>query len=148
MPTVEHQKADLLKPEFRGIPEPKGSEQRDGQIGFSRWATITHLFSVPSQADLSPLLPHLIWNQRFLQGRSQWQPNRPMYGLLLRAYHLSSPVWLPSHPGYGGCRSWVSLGQAVEVDTYNPALTEAEYQAQVEQILALVPGSASGLEGD
>lgn len=142
LPTLEHQKADLLKPEFWpesiGSPGLEKPAPADGKISFRGWATITNLFSVPSEADLSPLLPHLVWNQRFLQERSRWQPERPIYGLLLRTYRLSSPVQLPTHGGYRGCRSWVSLGETVTVDTRDPTIAEAEYRAEVDRILALV----------
>jgi len=139
LPTQEHQKTTLLKDEFRALAAEETALD-PVQVRFEGWATITHALPLNAQTEVEPLRPYLVWNDQFVAERLNWQPDRPLYGLLLRAYRLKQPLLLPRHKGYGGCRSWVEIGQEVGVENGTPALTEAEYQQQVEVILAQLPG--------
>jgi hypothetical protein len=140
LPTVEHQKAALLKDEFQELAQEEGILDAD-PVQFSGWATITHALPLTAETDLAPLLPYLVWNEQFVAERLSWQPDRPLYALLLRAYRFQNPLMLPRHKGYGGCRSWVDIGQEIKVNEQAPALTEADYQKQVEAILANLPAA-------
>lgn len=138
LPTLEHQKLNLLKDKFRSLANSELYGQPD-QVRFEGWATITHAFVLNAETEVTPLLPYLVWNEQFVAERLDWQPDRPLYGLLLRAYQLESPLVLPRHKGYGGCRSWVEIGESVAVKDSTPALAEAAYSHQVNTILATLP---------
>jgi hypothetical protein len=140
LPTLEHQKTALLKEPFQPLAV-EGATPRTGtgQICFTGWATITHALPLTAAAEATALLPHLVWNEQFVEERLGWQPDRPLYGLLLRAYRLESPLVLPRHGGYSGCRSWVEIGESVAVENSTPALAAADYINQAKAILAAVP---------
>ena len=135
LPTLEHQKLALLKDEYRSLAHLEQPDQPD-QVRFEGWAAITHAFLLKSETEVAPLLPYLVWNEQFVAERLSWQPDRPLYALLLRAYRFESPLMLPRHKGYSGCRSWVEIGQEMAVDDHAPALPEADYQEQVNAIAA------------
>ena len=143
LPTLEHQKTELLKDEFRAsvavaLDTEAGAAAAD-QVRFEGWATITHALPITTAAEVKALLPYLVWNEQFVEERLGWQRDRPLYGLLLRAHRLESPLVLPRHAGYGGCRSWVEIGESVAVENSIPALAEADYTDQVDAILAALP---------
>lgn len=138
LPTLEHQQRALLKEQFQPLAT-EGTIAETDQVCFAGWATITHALPLSAAAEVTSLLPHLIWNEQFAAERLGWQPDRPLYGLLLRAHRLESPLVLPRHKGYSGCRSWVEIGAAVAVENSTPALTEADYSDQVNDILAALP---------
>jgi len=141
LPTLEHQKTDLLKDAFRALfTESLCTEAGAAdQVRFEGWATITHALPITTAAEVDALLPHLVWNGQFVEERLGWQPDRPLYGLLLRAYRLEAPLVLPRHAGYSGCRSWVKIDESVAVGNSTPALAEANYTDQVNAILAALP---------
>ncbi|MBE9108505.1 DUF1802 family protein [Nodosilinea sp. LEGE 07298] len=138
LPTVEHQKAALLKDEFQELAQEDGIPDAD-PVRFDGWATITHALPLTAETDLAPLLPYLVWNQQFVAERLSWQPDRPLYALLLRAYRFQNALMLPRHRGYSGCRSWVEIGESVPVENSTTALAEADYTDQVNAILAALP---------
>ncbi|MFQ4134841.1 DUF1802 family protein [Nodosilinea sp. PGN35] len=146
LPTLEHQHISLLKEPFR-LLAVQGAAPDTDQVCFTGWATITHALPLATAAAVTPLLPYLIWNEQFVTERLNWQPDRPLYALLLRAYRLESPLVLPRHPGYSGCRSWVKLSESVTLDTSIPALTAADYGEQVNSILAALPSVTPILPG-
>jgi hypothetical protein len=139
LPTYEHQQAQLLKPDFQSLTESPHQENEGDSIIFTGWADITHVFCLKPPSVAYELLPHLIWNRSFVDDRLQWRPDKPLYGMVLRAYRLPSPVTLPRHRGYSGCRSWVELGESVNTQGSTPVLTEAAYQTELARILALLP---------
>lgn len=145
LPTLEHQTAELLKPQFKALLPCHPTSPTRETVSFEGWAMVTHAFLLGPGADLSPLLPYLIWNQRFLQERLNWQPHRPIYAMVLRAYRLPHPLVLPWQKSYGGCRSWINLGQSVAVEASQPALSERDYGQRVKAILAALPESATAL---
>lgn len=143
LPTFEHQNSALLKPEFQGRLDHSAMVKEESTVSFTNWAEITHLFFLDPPTRAYELLPHLIWNQQFVQDRLQWKPEKPLYAMALRVYRLNSPVALPRHSGYGGCRSWVALGQAVTVEGCAPVLTDGAYQQKLTQIFRLLPNQVS-----
>ena len=143
LPTFEHQKQGLIKPEFQGLVQPAPTEDKAESVNFAGWAEITHGFTLPSTEAALDLVPDLIWTGQFVQERLQWQSERPLYGLLLRAYQFNAPISLPGHSGYRGCRSWVELGQSVSVEDSVPVLADADYQHRVSRILADLPEGAA-----
>lgn len=143
LPTFEHQKPSLIKPEFQSLVRSEPPEMTATAVSFEGWADITHLFTLPSTEAAMDLVPDLIWTGEFVQERLQWQSNRPLYGLLLRAYRFSAPIVLPWHSGYRGCRSWVELGQMVTPEDSVPAIAEADYHHRVERLLADLPEAAT-----
>lgn len=145
LPTFEHQKPGLIKPEFQDLVRSVPAEDKPESVSFSGWAEITHGFTLPSTEAALDLVPDLIWTSQFVQERLQWQSERPLYGLLLRAYRFNEAVTLPWHNGYRGCRSWVELGQSVGTEDSTPALAEADYQHRVSRILADLPDEAAML---
>ncbi|PSN15356.1 hypothetical protein C7293_07645 [filamentous cyanobacterium CCT1] len=144
LPTLEHQKLDLLKDEFRSLANSEQPDQPD-QVRFEGWATITHAFLLRAETEVAPLLPYLVWNEQFVAERLSWQPDRPLYALLLRAYRFESPLLLPRHKGYSGCRSWVETGESVTVEGSIPALTEADYTDRVNAVLTALPSATPNI---
>ncbi|MGB3200170.1 MAG: DUF1802 family protein [Nodosilinea sp.] len=142
LPTFEHQKLNLLKEQFRPLAQPEPSDQPD-RVTFEGWAKITHAVVLKAETEVAPLLPHLVWNEPFVAERLGWQPDRPLYALLLRAYRLESPLVLPRHKRSSGCRSWVEIDESIAVENSTPALTEADYQTQVKAILTTLSSASS-----
>ena len=116
LPTYEHQQAPLLKPEFQSLMDSPNPEIDSDRITFIGWADITHVFCLKPPSIAYDLLPHLIWNRSFVEDRIQWRPDRPLYGMALRAYRLPSPMELPRHKGL----QWLSLlGGAGRIGHYS-----------------------------
>lgn len=145
-PTYEHQKAELLRAERRPALEALLAEPHDPKrITFTHFAKAEEALEVEEQRLVDALAPHYIWTTDYAQSRLRWKPMRPLSVMLLRAYRLEAPVTVPWLPEYGGCTSWVEVLTDVPLGRMEPALTDAEFQAQVYAIkgslgLALAAG--------
>ncbi|MGB3787398.1 MAG: DUF1802 family protein [Phormidesmis sp.] len=138
-PTFEHQKPELLKPDYKGSVTPVASGWHPEKITLKAWAQITHIFLTTEADKISALNDFHIWQPQFASERLKWKPKQPLYILMLRAYQLANPVdiiW--DSDLHGGCRSWISLAQPLEADTERPAIDSDAYSAQIKQIEEIV----------
>lgn len=134
-PTHEHQQAGLLRHPYSGQVEQRPVPQIGEVFEVPGWAQITHKLPLSSTAEAlaTCLAPFHIWSSDWVTQRLSWQPERPAYLLLLRAYRFPSPVAMPYQPSYGGCRSWIQLASAVETSDM-PVISAEVYEARIQSI--------------
>lgn len=133
-PTTEHQKPELLKPEYSPKVNPASSGWHPETVTLKSWAEITDILSVRDAAILEKLLPYHIWNEQFVQERLNWKPRQPLYLLLLRVHRLLRSQSIPYEPDYSGCRSWITLKASIDREESIPAIPDQDYQRLVQDI--------------
>jgi hypothetical protein len=145
-PTYEHQKPNLLKPEYARQVTPVTSGWHPESVRIGSWAEITDIFCITEESIVDRLLPYHIWNEKLASDRFHWKPRQPLYVLLLRVYKLSQPLTIPYSPEYGGCKSWLDLLQSVSLEGSVPIFQETQYVQQVEAIRQIVKGNIPFLQ--
>lgn len=137
-PTYEHQRADLVKPAWRD----KVAGTTEGMEMPPREVTITHLAHVVDDLTvkddgeiLSRLDEFHILTPDYAEKRLQWQPNKPLHILIVRAYKLSEPRTVRVEDEYLGCKSWLFLQESIENIDLTPVVPDVVFQAERERIL-------------
>jgi hypothetical protein len=134
-PTFEHQREELLQPEYQsGLQKLLAEPRNEDQINFSHWATVEEVIEVSEQDMVDHLSPHHIWTNAYAQSRLHWKPMLPLSVLLLRVYRMEQPVTVPFLPEYRGCTSWVDIITDVHMGKLKPVLSDEEFQRRVEEI--------------
>ena len=134
-PTYEHQKADLLKAEHReDLNRTLEEDDVPGLVTLDTWCEVTGVFELSEQEAVDSLSTHHIWTDEYAQKRLRWRPKYPLTVALLRAYRLQQPQALPILDEYGGCKSWVDLGQEVPLGVMTPVLSDQEFNEQTDEI--------------
>jgi hypothetical protein len=134
-PTYEHQKKDLLKPDYQPVLErileaPHSPET----ITFTHWAQMAEVIEISQQEQVDDLSTHFIWTNAYAQSRLYWKPMLPLSVMLLRVYRMERPVTVPHLPEYTGCRSWVDIITEVPLGRLTPVLTDAQFQRRVDEV--------------
>jgi len=137
-PTYEHQKPQLLKPEYRDRVTSVDSGWHPQTVPIQSWADITDILQITEAETLAQLQPYHIWNETFARDRFKWKPKQPLYLLLLRVYRLPETVNLPYREEYGGCRSWIDLEMPLSLEGSIPVMGDRDYQTPVQAIRDLV----------
>lgn len=137
-PTYEHQKPNLLKPEYASEVVPVESGWHPQTIVIKSCAEITAVLPIDNKDQIEALQPYHIWNQKMIGDRLKWKPKTPLMVLLLRVYCLPTPQTIPYNDTYGGCKSWIELIEPMATDRLTPAISTEEYEAQVRKIKSLV----------
>lgn len=141
-PTVEHQKLDQIRPIYQQQQsittqaEPKAQPKAESSIQLTAWANIEKVFQLTQASQVQALEPFHIWTKTFINERLQWKKRHPLQALLLRVYRLETPVTLTWQQSFGGCRSWIDMGQTITATQSLPALDNQAYQQQYQAIIS------------
>ena len=109
-PTVEHQRAELLKPAYRHwVEDTVAAAPPDRAIRVEGWADVVGLAQIREADDLAALDGRLIWSPEYAESRLKWKRRDPLWVLALRVHRLDEPIVVPFREAYGGCTSWVEL---------------------------------------
>ncbi|MGF1460152.1 MAG: DUF1802 family protein [Leptolyngbyaceae cyanobacterium] len=133
-PTYEHQQVAALRSPWQSQLRSQAVYEVGASVSLSGWAEVTHQLPLKGSDVIEQLHPFHIWTDAWLTERLAWKPERPAFGLLLRAYCLSQPVLLTYQKHHGGCRSWLELDDFAELPIKTPVLSELDYQQRVKDI--------------
>jgi hypothetical protein len=145
-PTYEHQRADLLQPEFQDDLTAVLAESRDpATVRFDTFAELTDLIEVTEPAQVEALAPFYCFSTQYAEERLRWKPRHPLLVMAIRAYRLKQPIEVAAHPDFGGCKSWITLDDDVAPDNLVAAVDDETYAAQIKAVreaLERVPAGA------
>jgi hypothetical protein len=142
LPGYEHQKPELIKPQYRGIMGEVPDLTDQGPLRLSSFAEVEGAFEISEAEDLERLNEYHMWTHEYTESRFKWRPKKPLTVLVLRTYVLPETVELPYREGYGGCKSWIELEDSVSVEGARPTLSYGEF----ENLIAPALGVLRGLE--
>lgn len=140
LPGFEHQRPELIKPEYRDLMDGLEHRSDSGPLRFTSFVEVVGAYEVSEQEELDALDEHHMWSQEYAGSRFKWRPKKPLTALVLRAYLLPGEVVLPFRDSYGGCKSFVSLEDVVGAKGVRPALSEAEFEAAAGPALRTLDG--------
>jgi hypothetical protein len=140
LPGYEHQRPELIKPEFRHIMDGIPDLTDDGPLRFSSFAEVEGAYEISEAEDLAALDEHHMWTHEYAESRFKWRPKKPLTVLVLRTYVLPETVELPYREGYGGCKSWIELEDSVSTEGARPALSDTEFGELVSSPLGVLRG--------
>ena len=138
LPGYEHQRPDLLKPEYRELMQEIPALTDDGPLRFSSFAEVEGAYEVSEAEELSALDPYHMWTPEYAERRFKWRPKKPLTVLVLRTYLLPETVELPYRDEYGGCKSWIELQETVSVEGARPALSDEDFDRLVASALGVL----------
>ena len=132
-PTFEHQSIDSIQSEYReelavlkqqqqqkdntqslnqkenNISNEKNSKVTQDIINISLFVEITHFIEINDISKLEKLEKYHIWNLDYVKMRFNYNPKKPLYLLMLRAYKLNEPIEIQNSPEWSGCKSWIQF---------------------------------------
>ncbi len=131
MPTYEHQNARLLKPEYLPrLAECLARERDPNVIVIDSYAVVTAIHQARDEEQVQGVARECIWNDTYTQERFNFNPYDPLYLVVLRVYRLPKPYTVSMLPEYGGCKSWVTLAEALSTEGAVPVISDAEFEAR------------------
>ena len=133
-PTYEHQKPELLKPEYATKVSPVESGWHPETVTIKSRAEITDVLSIGDRTQIEALLPYHVWNEQMISDRLKWKPQQPLLVLLLRVYRLPKFEVISYNDNYGGCKSWIDLAETIPSDKLIPAIEDSKYERTVREI--------------
>lgn len=112
LPTFVHQGPDALVPEARDLIEAiEDDRPPEGTVVFTHVASVHAATKITALADLDRFRSRHVWADTVIAERfHRWKDE--LHVLEVAVEPLPSPLVLPWHDEYGGCKSWVTLHAA------------------------------------
>jgi hypothetical protein len=135
LPGYEHQRPELLKPEYRRLMREIPDLTDDGPLRFTSFAEVSGAYEVSEPESLEAIDPYHMWTPEYAGSRFKWRPKKPLTVLVLRTFILPEPVELPFSEAYAGCKSWIELDEPVSIEGSRPALDDEGFERLVAPAL-------------
>lgn len=108
------------------------------RVAITHWVEVVRTWSIREHELLERLQPFVDIPRETLEARYRFRPDQALYVIAVKTFALPAPVEISYSDEYGGCRSWISLDDEIDVEGSRAVLGDAELQAKVESIDALL----------
>jgi hypothetical protein len=120
----------------------QGESEARPSVEITHWCEVVKTWIVRDADALERLAPHVVLPMETLGARFRFRPDQALYVIAVRTWELAQPAQVRFREEYAGCKSWVSVDEEIDVDGSTPVLTDAELQAKIGAIDALLAAAA------
>jgi hypothetical protein len=118
----------------------QGESENRASVSITHWCEVVRTWTVRDAAALDRLAPHVVLPRETLDARYRFRPDQALYVIAVRTFALPVAVEIGFTDTYGGCRSWISIDDEIDVDGSAAVLPEPELQARLDAIASLLQG--------
>lgn len=116
----------------------QGESEARPRVTITHWCEVARTWMVRDAETLDRLAPHVVMPWDTLEARYRFRPDQALYGIGVRAFELARPAQVEYREMYGGCKSWISVDEEIDIDGSRAVLGERELQAKLDAIDALL----------
>lgn len=120
----------------------QGESEARPSVDVTHWCEVVKMWIVRDAAALEHLAPHVVLPTETLEARFRFRPDQALYVIAVRTWELAQPAQVRFREEYAGCKSWVSVDEEIDIDGSTPVLTDAELQAKIDVLDALLAAAA------
>lgn len=140
-PTLFHQQRESVLPAAQRRYDVISPSLSDDVLRLEYCAEVVDWKFLDSLADAQRLEGQHVWRAEVIRERFDWGKTKSIYAMAVRVFRLPQAVELPMRAEYGGCKSWIDLGQMIPTEGAKPALEESAFQNKLDQFRAALNGS-------
>lgn len=118
----------------------QGESDARPSVTITHWCEVVRTWTVRDGEMLARLQPLVVLPHETLDARYKFRPDQALYVIGVRTWKLAHPATVSYQEAYGGCRSWISVDDEIDVEGSVPALGEAELQEKMARVDALLRG--------
>ncbi|MER5174287.1 MAG: DUF1802 family protein [Candidatus Nitrosocosmicus sp.] len=127
-PTFEHQSIDSIRNEYKieleslekqhimkedhkdfNLSPENNSDTTQNITNINLFVEITSFNEINDINKLEKLEKFHIWNLDYVKMRFNYNPKKPLYLMLIRAYRLNDPIKILNKSEWSGCKSWIQI---------------------------------------
>lgn len=122
----------------------QGEQDPRTTVEVTHWAEVVKTWSVRDLEVLGRLEPFVVMPRDTLVTRYKFRPDQALHIIAVRGWKLPQPVTVRYADAYGGCVSWISVDDEIDVTGSASVLSEDELTRKIAEIDAAVTPVASG----
>lgn len=115
----------------------QGEADARSSVAVTHWCEVVRTWTTSDAALLGRLASLVVLPPETLEARYRFRPDQALYVIGVRTWKLAQPAEIRYREQYGGCKSWVSVDEEIDISGSSPVLGEAELQAKLASIESL-----------
>lgn len=120
----------------------QGEAEARPNVAVTHWCEVVQWWPVSELDALQRLAPLVALPWETLETRYRFRPDQALYVIAVRTWELARPEQVQYRETYGGCKSWISVDEEIDVDGSRPVLSDGELQAKIDATEALIRAAA------
>ena len=135
-PTQFHQQSERVRPDaLRHLaPYPPAPA---GTVAIRYFFAVEWASWIDDWPTLQRLEPYHVWREDVVRERFEYDDQRGLQCAFGRVYRLDPEWTFPDRPGFGGCRSWLTLPEfPADATVLHPVLTDAQFTGLAAEVSA------------
>jgi hypothetical protein len=112
----------------------QGESEARPRVTITHWCEVVRTWSVRDADALARLEEHVVLPRETLDARFRFRPDQALFVIGVRTYALGQPAEVAYKEEYGGCRSWISVDEEIDVDGSRAVLSDEALMAKLMQI--------------
>ncbi len=115
----------------------RGENEHRPSVTITHWCEVVRTWSTRDAGLLRRIQPLVALPPETVEARYRFRPDQALHIIGVRTYELPRPAEVTFREHYGGCLSWISLDDEIDIDGSRPVLADDALNAR----LALVPAA-------
>jgi len=116
----------------------QGESDARASVTITHWCEAVRTWSIRDLDLLYRLAPLVVMPLETLESRYRFRPDQALNVIAVRTWKLATPVDVVFKEKYAGCLSWISVDEEIDIDGSTPVLTDAELDAKLKSIDAML----------
>jgi len=112
----------------------QGESESRPTVTITHWCEVVRTWTTCDGAQLDGLAPLVVIPPETLEARYRFRPDQALYVIGVRTWKLAQPAEVWYRDEYGGCKSWVSVDEEIDVSGSAPVLRDEELQAKLDRV--------------
>jgi len=133
-PTYLHQNEKQFKPGAARYFTETARSGEPAEVDIEWWGEVAGSWSIPDLDTLLLLDPLFIFTRETILERFRFRPRQKVQLIALRAFRLPKKTTVPFRPEYGGCKSWISLEEEIDVTGSRPVLRDEVLRRRLDEV--------------
>lgn len=133
-PTYFHEMEKLVNSKYHLLLQDVSIGATSERVTITNWTAVDEVVPTQNLEGLLKLSDHYVYTPSYIKERFDWRADKPVKVLFVRVFRLEEPTEIPVSSKYRGCKSWVDLDQALNLEGSQQVISEDEFQARKEAI--------------
>lgn len=132
-PTLFHQQRESVLPAAQRRYDVLAPGLSADTLRLEYFAEVADWKFLDSLADAQRLAGQHIWREEVIRERFDWGKTKSIYAMAVRVFRLPQVVELPMRAEFGGCKSWIDLGEGIATADAQAVQEEEVFQDKLEK---------------
>jgi hypothetical protein len=121
----------------------QGESEARARVAITHWCEVVRTWTLADRESFDRLAPLVVLPQETLEARYRFRPDQAVHVIAVRTWELAQPRQVAFRDVYGGCKSWISIDEEIDISDSRPVLDERGLQAKIGQVDALLSAAVS-----